>query len=99
MSTIAYPEAYLGITPINKFKLPESRQFSSDTSASPIVKAEELVISDDIDELRKNIGKRLFKQLSYEQKMTILSFSNIVNLGENVDIDLLYKFKNDLEVE
>ncbi len=49
--------------------------------------------------LKKDIGDKLFNQLSYEQKKFIINVSGTINLGKFVDIDNIYNRIEKLEYE
>lgn len=49
--------------------------------------------------LEKDIGDELFNQLSYEQKTFIVNISNTINLGDSVNIDMIYNDIEKLEYE
>lgn len=49
--------------------------------------------------LKKDVGDKLFNQLSYEQKIFIVNVSNTINLGDSVNIDVIYSDIEKLEYE
>lgn len=49
--------------------------------------------------LKKDVGDELFDQLSYEQKTFIVNVSNTINLGDSVNIDVIYNSIERLEYE
>ena len=44
-----------------------------------------------LNELRKDLGDKLFKKLSPEHRSFIINTSGSINLGKNVDIEAIYR--------
>ena len=73
--------------------------YSSDSFVDSIDKIEEQIIDDKFTVLKNNIGRDLYNELSFEQKMFIVGVSGTINLGKVVDIDAIYKDIKEIEYE
>lgn len=81
---------------LNMMFMPRELYYSSNSlvEASDEIVEQEKIIADKFLLLKKDVGDELFNQLSYEQKTFIINVSNIINLGDSVNIDAIY---NDIE--
>lgn len=84
---------------LNSISLPMELNYSSDSFVESIDKIEEQIIDDKFSILKENIGGKLFKKLSYEQKSFIVQISGTINLGKSVDINSVYNLIEKIEHE
>lgn len=81
--------------------MPQELRYSSDSSVDAFDKIveQEKIITDKFSLLKKDVGDELFNRLSYEQKTFIANVSNTINLGDSVNIDVIYGDIEKLEYE
>lgn len=84
---------------LNTILMPRVSDYSSnslvDESDQIVEQAETL--ENKFSLLKKDVGDKLFDQLSYEQKTFIVNVSNTINLGDSVNIDVIYSDIEKLE--
>ena len=77
---------------------PQAISISQIEESSKVLEQAE-ILEDKFSLLKKDVGEKLFSQLSYEQKTFIVNISNTINLGDSVNIDVIYSDIKKLEYE
>ncbi|MBU3924465.1 MAG: hypothetical protein V1732_02695 [Patescibacteria group bacterium] len=86
---------------LGQFIIPMTLNDSSDSDVKGVDKIinQEKIIADKFSLLKKDVGEKLYNQLSYEKKMFIVNVTGTINLGNSVDIYSIYKRIENLDHE